>query len=69
MASWNGHVGIVRTLLEYGADVEAKNNVRNQMMMVMMMMMMMMMITIIIVLTIMMLMSMINDEDRGDKGY
>jgi len=34
MASWNGHVGIVRALLEYGVDVEAKNNVRNQMMVI-----------------------------------
>jgi hypothetical protein len=27
-----GNVEIVSTLLEYGADVNAKNNVRNQMM-------------------------------------
>jgi ankyrin repeat protein len=27
-----GNVEIVRTLLEYGADVNAKNNVRNHMM-------------------------------------
>ncbi len=29
-ASWNGHLKVVRTLLEGGANVNAKNNVRNQ---------------------------------------
>ena len=38
MASWNGHHDIVRTLLEANADVNAKDNVRNQMMMLIMMM-------------------------------
>ncbi len=36
MASQNGHHDIVRTLLQDGGDVHAKNNVRNQMMMMMM---------------------------------
>ena len=48
LASRNGHHDIVRTLLETEADVNAKSNVRNQMMMMMMMM----------------LMIVINDEDR-----
>ena len=55
MASRKGHHEVVRALLEYGVDVEAKSVVRNQMMM---------MVTIIIVLTIMMTMIVINDEDR-----
>ena len=62
LASWNGHHDIVRTLLEAKADINAKYNVRNQMMMIilltiflMLMMMMMMM---------MMMMIVINDEDR-----
>ena len=50
MASMTGRLECVRTLLEYKADVNAKNNVRNQMMMMMliivqtMMMMIMMML-------------------------
>ena len=48
-ASENGHHDIVRTLLEVGADKNAKSNVRNQLMM-----MMMMMVVVVI----------INDEDR-----
>ena len=39
MASMNGHLKVVRTLLEAKALVNAQNNVRNQMMMMMMMMM------------------------------
>ena len=46
MASWNGHHDIVRTLLEAKADLNDKNNVRNQMMM----------IIILILLTILMMM-------------
>ena len=55
MASWNGKLEVVRTLLEAKADVNAENNVRNQMMMmiiiiillaILMMMLMMMMIVI-----------------------
>ena len=61
MASWNGDADIVRTLLEYGADVEAKNNVRNHMMMMVM--------NMIIVLTIMTIMRIINDEDTDDNRY
>ena len=49
MASENGHLEVVRTLLESRADMNAKTIVRNQLMM---MMMMMMMIVVI------------NDEDR-----
>ena len=36
----NGKLETVRTLVEYGVDKEAKNEVRNLMMMMMMMMMM-----------------------------
>ena len=39
-ACGNGHLEVVRTLLEGKADVNAQNNVRNQFMMMMMMMMM-----------------------------
>jgi len=65
LASCKGHHHILRTLLQAKADINAQNNVRNQMMMMMMMMMMI----IIIVLTILMMMMMmmivvINDEDR-----
>jgi hypothetical protein len=35
-ASWNGHHECVRTLLEHQANVNAKDNVRNQMIVVMM---------------------------------
>ena len=38
LASENGHLDIVRTLLEAGGDLNDKDNVRNQMMMMMMMM-------------------------------
>ena len=38
IASVNGHLDIVRILLEVGGDVNAQTNVRNQMMMMMMMM-------------------------------
>lgn len=44
-----GKVDTVRTLLEYGANVGATDNVRNQMMIIM---------TIVLVLTIMMMMTM-----------
>ena len=49
-ASMNGHHDIVRTLLEAKADLNAQNNVRNQLMM--------MMIIIIILLTIVMMLMM-----------
>ena len=52
-ASLYGHASIVRTLLEYGADVTVKSKVRNRMMMLIMIVMMTM---IIILLTMMMLM-------------
>ncbi len=48
MASANDHEEVVRTLLEYKADVNAKDNVRNQMMMM----------TLIIALTTMMMIMM-----------
>ena len=30
LASWKGHLDVVRTLLESGANVNAKNNVRKK---------------------------------------
>jgi hypothetical protein len=55
VASWKGHDDIVRTLLEAKADLNAKTDVRNQLIMMM----------IIILLTILMMMIVvINDEDR-----
>ncbi len=49
-ASWRGQHEVVRTLLEAKADVNAKDNVRNQMMMIM----------ILILLTILMMMIVID---------
>ena len=60
-ASGNGHLDIVRTLLESKADVNAQSNVRNQMMMMMMMMMI-----ILLTILIMMMIVVINDEDGDD---
>ncbi len=53
MASWKGHHDIVRTLLEAKADLNAKRNVRNQLMM----------IIIIIILTI----NYLDDDDHDDS--
>ena len=60
-ASANGHLDIVRTLLDAGGDLNVKSNVRNQMMMMI----------IIILFTIlnkmmMMMIVVINDEDGDD---
>jgi len=49
-ATQNGHLKIVRTLLEYGVDVNAQSDVRNQAMM--------------ISLIVMLMMIVFNDEDR-----
>ncbi len=49
MASWNGHLEVVRTLLEAKADINDKNIVRNQMMMMMMMMTILMMMILLMV--------------------
>jgi hypothetical protein len=46
LASKYGYEEVVRTLLHGGANVNAKSNVRNQMMVIMMMMIMMMMMMI-----------------------
>ena len=63
-ASWYGHLNVVRTLLEGGGDVNAKSNVRNQMMM--MMMMMITLLTILIMMMMMMMIAVINDVDGDD---
>ena len=52
-ASLNDHLQVIRTLLEGGADVNVKNNVRNQMMMkiiliLLTILMMMLVMTIVI---------------------
>ena len=53
-ASGNGRLEIVRTLLEYKSNVDAKTKVTNQMLMM----------TLIIVLTIMVMMMIMMIEDR-----
>ena len=63
-ASNNGHLDIVRTLLEAGADLNAQSNVRDQMMM--MIMMMIILLTILIMMMMMMMIFVINDEDGDD---
>ena len=67
MASENGNLDIVRTLLDGGGDINAQDNVRNQMMMMMMMMMMIIiLLTILIMIMMMMMIVVINDEDGVD---
>jgi hypothetical protein len=56
LASRNGKLEIVRTLLELGVDKEAKDDVRN------LMMMMMMMITFSVATIVM-----IVGDDKGDS--
>ena len=53
IASYNGHHDVVRNLLEYKFDINAKSEVRNQMMM---------MTLIIVITTMVMLMIVINVE-------
>jgi hypothetical protein len=48
-ASQNGHLEVVRTLLEGGAFVNAKTYVRNQMMMMMMMIIIVIMIIVMVI--------------------
>ena len=64
MASRNGHLNVVRTLLEVGAIVNAQNMVRNQII-IMMMMMIIILLTILIMMMMMMIV-VINDEDGVD---
>ena len=58
LASWNGHHDIVRTLLEAKADLNAQNNVRNQMIMmiiIIMLLAILMMLMMMIVINVFML--------------
>ena len=57
-ASANGYLEVVRTLLESGGDLNAKNKVRNQMMMMILLTILIKMMMIMIVV--------INDEDGDD---
>ena len=61
-ASYRGHLEVVRTLLDGGGDVNAQDNVRNQMMM----MMIIILLTILIMMMMMMMIVVINDEDGVD---
>ena len=60
-ASWNGHLDIVRTLLDGEANLNAQNNVRNQMVM-----MMIIIILLTILIMMMMMIVVINDVDGDD---
>ena len=62
MASYSGHLEVVRTLLEYKAAVDAKDNVRNQMIM-------MKMLIIVLTMMMMMMIEMIVDNDDGRSMY
>jgi len=59
LASSYGYYDIVRTLLEAKADLNAKTNVRNQLMMIILLIIFLMML-----LMMMMMMIVINNEDR-----
>ena len=59
-----GHLECVRTLLEYGADINAKSNVRNQMMMMRLIIVLTMMMT-----KMMMRIEMIVDNDNRRSMY
>ena len=73
MASRNGYHDIVRTLLEAKADINAQNNVRNQMMMLILLiiflMLMMMIMMILILLLLMMRIEMFVDNDDRRSIY
>ncbi len=60
-ASMYGHLETVRTLLESGADVKAKDKVRNQMIM-----MRLIIVITIMIMMIVMIMAVIYEEDRVD---
>ena len=65
-ASYKGHLDIVRTLLECGGDINAKDNVRNQMMMMMIMMIIILLTILIMMMMMMMMIVVINDVDGDD---
>ena len=63
-ASWNGYHDVVRTLLEAEADVNAKNNVRNQMMMKMIIVILWTILMMMIVIDVFMLIIDIYDDSK-----
>ncbi len=60
LASESGHHDIVRTLLEAKADLNVRNNVRNQLMMMMMMMIIIILLTILMMMLMLMMMIVID---------
>jgi hypothetical protein len=65
-ASWNGHHEVVRNLLEHQANVNAKDNVRNQMIVVMMMIIIIKVLTIMMKMVMVIMIVVIYNEDGDD---
>ena len=61
-ASENGHLDIVITLLEAGANLNAQNNVRNQMMMMMIIVLTIIMMMIIVIYVFMLIIDNYDDS-------
>ena len=63
------HLDVVRTLLEYKADINAKDKVRNQMMMTKMLIIVLTIMMMMMVMMMMMMIEMIVDNDDGRSMY